>query len=113
MTDRIPPGTELVWDSFHEVVNMTSDELRTWLLTEASGEDAFADRADLGLAELGEKVVGLLRKRKVDLTSEDTEVMRQVTDFVAEAEDNPPPDGPADHQWRRSLMTVGHDPMRA
>jgi hypothetical protein len=27
-------------DEFHQVVNMTSEELRTWLLTGASGEDA-------------------------------------------------------------------------
>ena len=113
MDDRIPPDTGLVWDSFHEVVNMTSEELRAWLLTEASGEEAFGDRPDLGLPELGEKVVGLLRKRKVDLTPEDTEVMRQVADFVTEQEGSPPPDGPADSAWRRSLMTVGHDPMRA
>lgn len=113
MNDRIPPDAEIVWDSFHQVVNMTSEELRAWLLTEASGEDAFADRPDLGLPELGEKVVGLLRKRKVDLTPEDTEVMRQVADFVAEQEESPPPDGPADDEWRRSLMTVGHDPLRA
>ncbi|MCL2584012.1 MAG: DUF3140 domain-containing protein [Streptosporangiales bacterium] len=112
MADRLPPEAELAWATFHEVVNMTSDELRTWLLTEASGEEAFSDRGDLGLPELGEKVVALLRKRKVDLTPEDTDVMRQVTDFVTDEEDNPPPDGPADHEWRRSLMTVGHDPMR-
>ena len=113
MDDRIPPDAELVWDSFHQVVNMTSEELRTWLLADASGEDAFSDRPDLGLPELGEKVVGLLRKRKVDLTEEDTEVMEQVADFVTEQEENPPPDGPADSEWRRSLMTVGHDPLRA
>lgn len=113
MNDRTPPETELVWDSFHEVVNMTSEELRAWLMTEASGEEAFSDRPDLGLPELGEKVVGLLRKRKVDLTPEDTEVMRQVADFVTEQEESPPPDGPADGAWRRSLMTVGHDPLRA
>ncbi|MBO0802044.1 MAG: DUF3140 domain-containing protein [Nocardiopsaceae bacterium] len=114
MADRIPPDTELVWDSFHEVVNMTGDELRTWLLTEASGQEAFSgELPGLGLPELGEKVVALLRKRKVDLTPEDTEVMRTVTDFVTEEEENPPPDGPADHRWRRALMTVGHDPMRA
>lgn len=112
MADQIPPGTELVWDSFHEVVNMTSEELRNWLLTEASGETAFDDRPDLGLPELGEKVVEILRKRKVDLTPEDTRIMETVTDFVADQEDNPPPDGPADHEWRRALMTVGHDPMR-
>lgn len=112
MTDRIPPDTELAWASFHEVVNMTSEELRAWLMTEASGEDAFPDRPDLGLPELGEKVVALLRKRKVDLTPEDARVMQQVTDFVTGEEENPPPDGPADSGWRRALMTVGHDPMR-
>jgi hypothetical protein len=111
--DRIPPDVELVWDSFHQVVNMTSEELRTWLLTDTSGEDAFSDSPGLGLPELGEKVVALLRKRKVDLTEEDTEVMRQVADFVTEQEESPPPDGPADDAWRRSLMTVGHDPLRA
>lgn len=112
MADRIPPDTELAWASFHEVVNMTSEELRAWLMTEASGEDAFPDRPDLGLPELGEKVVELLRKRKVDLTREDAEIMQQVTDFVNDEEENPPPDGPADSAWRRALMTVGHDPMR-
>jgi ethanolamine ammonia-lyase large subunit len=111
--DRLPPETELVWDSFHQVVNMTSEELREWLLTAASGEEAFSDRPGLGLPELGEKVVRLLRKRKVDLTPEDTEVMRQVAVFVTEQEESPPPAGPADDAWRRSLMTVGHDPLRA
>jgi ethanolamine ammonia-lyase large subunit len=110
---RLPPDTELVWDSFHQVVNMTSEELREWLLTAASGEEAFSDRPGLGLPELGEKVVRLLRKRKVDLTPEDTEVMQQVADFVTEQEESPPPAGPADDAWRRSLMTVGHDPLRA
>jgi hypothetical protein len=110
--DRLPPETELVWDGFHQVVNMTSEELREWLLIAASGEEAFSDRPGLGLPELGEKVVRLLRKRKVDLTPEDTEVMRQVADFVAEQEENPPLAGPADDDWRRSLMTVGHDPLR-
>lgn len=113
MDDRVPPDAELVWDSFHQVVNMTSEELRVWLLTQASGEEAFSDRPGLGLPELGEKVVALLRKRKVDLTPEDTEVMRQVADFVADQEESPPPDGPADSAWRRSLMTVGHDPLRS
>lgn len=71
------------------------------------------EKPGLGLPELGEKVLGLLRERKVDLTAEDTEVMRQVAGFVTEQEERPPPAGPADDTWRRSLMTVGHDPLRA
>ncbi|MGH3170961.1 MAG: DUF3140 domain-containing protein [Trebonia sp.] len=111
MEDRIPPDVEIAWDSFHQVVNMTSEELRAWLMTEASGEDAFP-RPDLGLPELGMKVVGILGKRKVDLTTEDGEVMAEVTDFVNELEASPPPDGAGNSEWRRTLMAVGHDPLR-
>ena len=112
MGDRIPAEVELAWDSFHQVVNMSSEELRTWLLTVSSGEEAFPAEPDLGLPELGRKVVEVLRKRKVDLTGEDAEVMQQVADFVADREANRPPAGVRDEQWRHSLMTVGHDPLK-
>jgi hypothetical protein len=112
MKDRIPADVELAWDNFHEAVNMTSDELRTWLLTESSGEDAFVDEPDLQLPELGRKVVEILRKRKVDLTREDADVMRRVSDYVAGREANRPAEGTRNDQWRHSLMTVGHDPLK-
>jgi hypothetical protein len=112
MKDRIPADVELAWESFHEAVNMTSDELRTWLLTEASGEDTFVADPELGLSELGRKVVEILRKRKVDLTSKDADVMRQVSDYVANCEANRPAEGMRHDQWRHSLMTVGHDPLK-
>ena len=112
VNDRLPAEAELAWDSFHQVVNMTSEELRTWLLTESSGEDAFTADPDLGLPELGRKVVRLLGKRKVDLTGEDVEVMQEVSDFVADRQANRPPGGVRDEQWRHSLMTVGHDPLK-
>lgn len=112
MDDHIPPDVEVTWDSFHQVVNMTSEELRAWLLTEASSEEVFSDEPDLGLPELGRKVVDILGKRKVDLTEADADVMAQVTDFVTEQEASPPPDGAQDDEWRRNLMLVGHDPLR-
>lgn len=58
------------------------------------------------------KVVGILGKRKVDLTAEDADVMAQVSDFVTELQASPPPDGAANSRWRRILMAVGHDPLR-
>lgn len=54
----------------------------------------------------------MLRRRKVDLTGDDAEVMQQVADFVADREANRPPAGVRDEQWRHSLMTVGHDPLK-
>lgn len=112
MDDRIPADVEVAWDSFHQAVNMTSEELRAWLLTEASGEEAFGPEPELALPELGRKVVDLLRKRKVDLTAEDADVMSQVVDFVLTREADRPEAGAPDEEWRRSLMTVGHDPLR-
>jgi len=113
VNDRIPAEVEVAWDSFHQVVNMTSEELRAWLLTEASGKEAFGHEPDLGLPELGRRVVRLLGKRKVDLTGDDAEVMQDVVDYVVTAEAQRPPEGARDDEWRRSLMTVGHDPLRA
>lgn len=112
MADSERADVELLWQEFHETVNMTSDELRTWLLTDASGETALPADPGLELPELGTKVVQLLRKRKVDLTGDDLAVMEQVADYVAERKANPPADGERDEEWRRSLMTVGHDPLK-
>ena len=119
MSDRIPLEVEIAWDSFHQVVNMTSEELRVWLLTEApaADEDVFPNEPnvellELGLPELGRQVVELLRKRKVDLTEQDADVMEQVVDFVLTQEAEGPANTESDNEWRRSLMTVGHDPLR-
>lgn len=112
MPEPLPADAELLWDEFHQVVNMTSDELRAWLLTAASGEEALPGGPGMGVPELGLRVVDLLRKRKTDLTDDDTETMRQVVDFVEDRTERPPAAGAADDEWRRALMTVGHDPLK-
>jgi hypothetical protein len=114
--DRITMEVEVAWDSFREVVNMTSEELRAWLLTgasdQAAGSGGLPAGPDLGLPELGKQVVELLRKRKAELTQRDADVMEQVVDFVLTQEEEGPADTESDEEWRRSLMTVGHDPTR-
>ena len=112
MPEQLSPETELAWGEFHRMVNMTSEELRTWLLTDASGDEAFSAQPDLGLPDLGRRVVELLRKRKTDLTSEDAQTMQQVVDYVEDRLAAEPAEGPADDEWRHSLMTVGHDPLK-
>lgn len=113
MEDRIPPEVDIAWDSFHQVINMTSEELRAWLLTEAAGAGGSPARPGRGRPELGEQVVELLRKRKVELTERDADVMGQVVDFVLTQEAAGPSGPESDDEWRRSLMTVGHDPARS
>ena len=83
MEDRTPVDVEVAWYSFHEVINMTSEELRAWSADRGVGDgDALPGEPDIGLPELGNRVVELLRKRKVELTQRDADVMEQVVDFV-------------------------------
>ena len=112
MKDRIPAEVEVAWDSFQQAVNMTSEELRAWLLVEAPDSGEFPAEASLALPALGQQVVELLRKRKVDLTERDADVMEQVVEFVLTQEASGPADRDSGEEWRRTLMTVGHDPLR-
>ena len=113
MEDRIPVEVDVAWECFHEVINMTSEELGAWLRSGAPDEGGFPAGPDLTLPELGQQVVELLRKRKADLTQRDADVMEQVVDFVLTQEAEGPAETATDEQWRSALMTVGHDPMRS
>ncbi|MEV4289442.1 DUF3140 domain-containing protein [Nonomuraea bangladeshensis] len=104
MTESL--DTELLWEEFHRAVNMNSEELRSYLLADASNEDGFPPDPDLGIDELGRGVLHVLSKRKGDLTRTDLDVMRQVIELVETL------DGRTDDESRRELMSVGHDPLR-
>ena len=112
MTDGTPTEVELAWDTFHQVVNMTAEELRTWLLVHRQDQSALPGEPGPPLRELGLKVVQLLGKRKADLTGDDADVMLRVADFVTQEETRRPDDWMDDEQWRHLLMTVGHDPLK-
>ncbi|GAA1638279.1 DUF3140 domain-containing protein [Nonomuraea maheshkhaliensis] len=98
--------TDLLWDEFHRVVDMNSEELRTYLLADASDEEGFPPDPDLGVDELGRAVPQVPRKRKGDLTKVDLDVMRQVMELVETM------GGRTDDDSRRELVSVGHDPLR-
>ncbi|MFC4013265.1 DUF3140 domain-containing protein [Nonomuraea purpurea] len=98
--------TDTLWEEFHRVVNMNSEELREYLLADASDEVGFPPDPDLGIDEVGRRVLHVLGKRKIDLTKEDLDVMRQVVDLVQTMGDL------TDDDSRHELMTVGHDPLR-
>ncbi|NRQ37273.1 DUF3140 domain-containing protein [Nonomuraea sp. NN258] len=98
--------TNVLWDEFHRAVNMNSEELRAYLLADASDENGFPADPDLGIDELGRGVLHVLSKRKGDLTKADIEVMREVVNLVETMGEM------TDDGSRRTLMTVGHDPLR-
>ncbi|MFI6927503.1 DUF3140 domain-containing protein [Nonomuraea spiralis] len=99
--------TNTLWNEFHRAVNMNSEELRGYLLAEASDEEGFPPDPDMGIDELGRGVLHVLSKRKGDLTKTDLDVMRQVIELVETMGDR------TDDDSRRELMSVGHDPLRA
>lgn len=109
-TDNNQVSDEL-WDEFHRVVNMTSRELREWLAVRDAGETSEVPPDQAG-TETGQHVLGILGKRRTDLTSDDVAVMEKVVRKVLEErrEDLEPTAGQA--AWRHKLMTMGHDPLK-
>ncbi|MFB9677562.1 DUF3140 domain-containing protein [Streptosporangium vulgare] len=112
MADESDLILDLVWQEFHEVVNMTSEELRAFLLASASasaGGDAVDPEA--AMPPLGRQVLQVLGKRKADLTAEDVETMRQAVDRVEDTLAEGAVDDDDDDR-RRALLEVGHNPLR-
>ncbi|WP_320066311.1 DUF3140 domain-containing protein [Micromonospora sp. RTGN7] len=106
---RLDPEVEVLWEDFHAEVNVTSEQLRSWLLTRGSGEESFGANPDLDLPEPGRQILAVLRKRKVDLTREDIEVMREAVDRIRALTEARPKDGVSDDGWRHALLDLGHD----
>jgi hypothetical protein len=100
-----------LWQEFHDVVNMTSRELGEWLRTEANGETT-AEAAPLPELEVGEQVVGILAKRRTDLTPDDIDTMQQVVDQVRTIRGEELEPEAYDDEVRHMLMSFGHDPLK-
>jgi len=100
-----------LWEEFHRVVNMTSRELGDWVRVQSAGEET-EELPDQAGRSLGQRVLGILGKRRVDLTDDDVAAMTKVVEVVhrERGEDLEPTAG--DDHWRRRLMAIGHDPLK-
>jgi len=111
---------DALWDEFHRVVNMTSQELAAWLRVNDASEDSVPPPEHAG-SPTGEHVLAILQKRRADLTEDDLDVMYEVVDIVTGGTDpepgtahTPEPGSEAAETRRRQrLMTLGHDPSRS
>lgn len=108
---RVEPEVERLWRDFHACVNMTSAQLREWLLTQGSGPAAFPGNPGPELPEPGRGILAVLGKRKVDLTRADIDTMRAAVDQIRALLAQRPPGGAGDDGWRRTLLDRGHDPL--
>lgn len=109
---RTDPEVATVWEDFHTMVNMTSPELRDWLLNTPEGVDTYAPEPDMDVHALGLQVLQVLEKRRTDVTGSDVRLMREVTDLIRSRLANAPEADIADQPWRDTLLTLGHDPAR-
>ncbi|WP_129663769.1 DUF3140 domain-containing protein [Phytoactinopolyspora endophytica] len=102
---------EELWERFHQVVNMTSQELTAWLGT----EPGLSPPKPGGPAPppLGRGVVEILGKRRTDVTNDDFNTMEKVIEIVENETDGlTKEDVVNDERRRHRLMNVGHDPLR-
>lgn len=112
MTEQDGTSLDTVWQSFHDVVNMSGHELRTWLMTEASGTEAFTASPEMAIPGLSGRVLHVLGKRKVDVTRDDIDTMRTVTEQITRLLRRRPEGAENDEKWRHALMNLGHDPLK-
>src|SRR5688500_3978078 len=105
----------MVAREFARAVNMSANELRDWLATDASqrvgwkGPDGNR-RESVGHAS-GRRIVDILENGQSRLGDDDYAHMRKVVGFISRhlAQE---PANPATSRWRYSLMNWGHDPLR-
>ena len=102
---------DLLWENFHRVVNMTSRELRDWLIVEGAGEETETVPDQAG-SPLGHRVLAILGKRRADCTPDDVEVMDQVVELVVAERGEELDSAVGDDEWRRRLMDIGHDALK-
>jgi hypothetical protein len=110
---RVDSEVADVWEDFHALVNMSSPELRDWLINTPDGVDTYAPEPDVDVHALGLRVLQVLDKRRTDLTQSDVDLMQEVTDLIRSRLANPPEDDVNNGPWRDTLLTLGHDPTRA
>jgi hypothetical protein len=110
MTDALE--LDALWEDFHRVVNMTSQQLATWLRVRDADENAEPLPDEAG-TPTGQHVLAILQKRRTDLTEGDLRVMRRVVETVTSQVDLEDEPAAEDERTRHRLMTIGHDPLKA
>ena len=109
---RVEAEVATVWEEFHALVNMSSPELRDWLINTPDGVDTYAPEPDIDVHALGLRVLQLLDRRRTDLTESDVDLMVEVVDLIRSRLANPPEEDVNNEPWRDTLLTLGHDPTR-
>ncbi|MBD1896302.1 MULTISPECIES: DUF3140 domain-containing protein [unclassified Coleofasciculus] len=100
-------------DEFHSVVNMTPQELESWLKTEDSKAVGQKDGEEESTGhKSGKRIIELLHKKKDEYSEDDISHIKKVISYV-HRHSAQQPSGDIEHtRWRYSLMNWGHDPLK-
>ena len=112
----VKDDSDSIYQAFKDAVNMSPSALEKFL--ESDESKSVGQKKDGGEAtghKEGRIIVGLLRKKKSELTDDDYAHMKKVAGYVARHLKQGGPDNKEDVKdspWRLSLMNWGHDPLK-
>ncbi|HEY9825319.1 MAG TPA: DUF3140 domain-containing protein [Stenomitos sp.] len=99
---------------FREAVNMTAEELKSWLTTEDSKSVGMKERegSESTGHESGRQIVDLLHEKNSNYSQDDYKQMRRVVSYIHRHIAQKPSGEIAHSRWRYSLKNWGHDPLK-
>lgn len=102
-----------VIDEFQQVINMTAEELESWLDTDESKEvgQKEGDEESIG-HKSGKRIIQLLQKKQDEYTDDDLSHMKKVVSYVHRHLAQHPSGDIEDTRWRYSLKNWGHEPLK-
>lgn len=102
-----------VIDEFQQVINMTPEELESWLDTDESKEVGQKEGEEESIGhKSGKRIIQLLQKKQDEYTDDDLSHMKKVVSYVHRHLAQRPSGDIEDTPWRSSLKNWGHEPLK-
>ena len=102
-----------VIDEFQQVINMTAEELESWLDTDESKEVGQKQGEEESIGhKSGKRIIQLLQKKQDEYTDDDLSHMKKVVSYVHRHLAQRPSGDIEDTPWRYSLKNWGHEPLK-
>jgi len=102
-----------VIDEFQQVINMTVEELESWLDTDESKEVGQKEGEEESIGhKSGKRIIQLLQKKQDEYTDDDLSHMKKVVSYVHRHLAQRPSGDIEDTRWRYSLKNWGHEPLK-
>ena len=102
-----------VIDEFQQVINMTPEELESWLDTDESKEVGQKEGEEESIGhKSGKRIIQLLQEKQDEYTDDDLSHMKKVVSYVHRHLAQRPSGDIEDTPWRYSLKNWGHEPLK-